>query len=164
MLHCSFSPLWRQVFFFVVVVFRFRKLAKLLSCSALTRVSLVILQDGAYNVVSKMSSGMCNQESFSLPKVCQCNAQSKKMPKKRSVRQLSKMWLEFQEAALVTTWGADHMIFLNSWLTSGLSLVTSKISFKLSIHVTPVAYVAPAANLCLPVTDSSLQRRRTLET
>lgn len=36
-------------------------------------------------------------------------------------------------------------LFLNSWLTSGLSFVTPKISLKLSIHVTLVAYVAPAA-------------------
>lgn len=71
---------------------------KLLSCSALRMVlSLVIVQDGEYNVVREMSSGMCNQESFSLPKVCQCNAQSvcpknrkKKGKKKKSVRQLSK--------------------------------------------------------------------------
>lgn len=56
------------------------------------------------------------------------------------------------------------MIFkfmINLW---SLSLVTPKISFKLSIRVTPVAYVAPAANLCLPVTDSSLERGRMLET
>ncbi len=29
---------------------------------------LVIIQDGEYNVGRDMSSGMCNQESFSLPK------------------------------------------------------------------------------------------------
>lgn len=29
---------------------------------------LVIVQDGEYSVVRDMSSGMCNQESFSLPK------------------------------------------------------------------------------------------------
>lgn len=78
MLHCSFGPLWRQVFVFLLLFFfSFRKVVKLLSCSALRMVlSLVIVQDGEYNVVREMSSGMCNQESFSLPKVCQCNAQS----------------------------------------------------------------------------------------
>lgn len=49
---------------------------------------------------------------------------------------------------------------INDW-----SLVSpQKISFKLSIRVTTAAYVAPAANLCLPVTDSSLERRPMLET
>lgn len=33
-------------------------------------------------------------------------------------------------------------------LTSGLPLVTPKISFKPSIRVAPVAYVAPAAKSC----------------
>lgn len=63
---------------------------------------LVIVRDGEYNVVRDMSSGMCNQESFSLPK-CVSAMLSQFAEKKGSVRQLSKMWSEFQEAALVTT-------------------------------------------------------------
>lgn len=66
---------------------------------------LVIIQDGEFNVVRDMSSGMCNQESFSLPKCVSAMLSqfAEKKGGKRSVRQLSKMWSEFQEAALVTT-------------------------------------------------------------
>lgn len=73
---------------------------------------LVIVQDGEYNVVVRdMSSGMCNQESFSLPKCVSAMlsqfAEKKEGRKKRGgggvSQRLSKMWLEFQEAALVTT-------------------------------------------------------------
>lgn len=68
-------------------------------------------EDGEYTV-RQMSSGMYNQESFSLPKCCQCNAQSVWWEKgKRGRSDLSKAWSEFGEAALVTTWGADRMIF-----------------------------------------------------
>lgn len=37
---------------------------------------LVGKQDGVYNDVREMLSGMCNKESCFLRKVCQCNAQS----------------------------------------------------------------------------------------
>lgn len=157
MLHCSFSPLWRQVFF--------QKVAQLL-LSTVGGAELVIIHDGEYSVDREMSSGMCNQESFSPPKVCQCNAQSvcRGEEKKESVRQFSKMWCGVPRGCFGNNLRSRPCDFFKSWLTSGLSLVPPKISFKLSIRVTPVAYVAPTANLCLPVTDSSLERRRMLET
>lgn len=54
---------------------------------------LVIIQDGEYNVGRDMSSGMCNQESFSLPKCVSAMLSQfaeKKGEKRGSVRQLSK--------------------------------------------------------------------------
>lgn len=67
------------------------------------------------SVVREMSSGMCNQESVSLPK-CVCAMLSQFAEKKRGKNKkekkkeeggqsdkLSKVWSEFQEAALVTT-------------------------------------------------------------
>lgn len=84
--------------------------------------------------------------------------------KKKSVRQFSKMRCGVPRGCFGNNLRSRPCDFLNSWLTSGVSLVPPEISFKLSIRVTPVAYVAPAANLCLPVTDSSLERRRMLET
>lgn len=44
---------------------------------------LVILGD-EHNVIWDMSSGMCNQESFPFPKVCQCNAHSEKKQEKKN--------------------------------------------------------------------------------
>lgn len=62
---------------------------------------LVIIHD-EYNVGRDMSSGMCNQESPFSPKGRQCNAQSEKKMVGGGGGQLPEMWLEFQEAALVT--------------------------------------------------------------
>lgn len=66
---------------------------------------LVIIQDGEYNVVRDMSSGMCNQESFSLPKCVSAMLSqfAEKKGKKGQSGSCQKMWSEFQEAALVTT-------------------------------------------------------------
>lgn len=161
-----------SVCFFVVFFFLF---GKLWSCSVVQHWGWYWVWS-SYKMASIMLSERCHLEcvirspflsqkcvSAMLSQFAQ-KTEKRKEKKKSQSDSCQKMWSEFQEAALVTTWGADHVIFLNSWLTSGLSLVTPKISFKLSIRVTPVAYVAPASNLCLPVTDSSLERRRMLET
>lgn len=124
MLHCSFSPVEDKKFFFFS-----ENSVKLLSCSALqTALKLVI---GTRWRIQCCCQERChlecvNQEFFSLPKKCVSamlsqEEKEKKKKKKGSVRQLSKVWSEFREAALVTMWGADHVIFFNSWLTSGLS-------------------------------------------
>lgn len=186
MLHCSFSPLWKQsrfflsllLFFFCSFVFClfafFRKLVKLLSSSALSMVPLVIIHN-EYNVGRDMSSGMCNQESASLPKCVSAMLSQKKM---RVGWGWGGCWWGWGWEGSVAKnvvgvprgcFGNNvrrrpYDFFFNSWLTSGLPLVTPKISFKLSTRVAPVAYVAPASNLCLLLTDSSLERRRMLET
>lgn len=90
-------------------VFRKRDIAQFFSAGDGTE--LVIVQDGEYCVIRDMSSGMCSQESFYLPNCVSAKlspfaerqkTRRKKKRGERSIRQLSKMWLEFQEAALVT--------------------------------------------------------------
>lgn len=134
----------------------------------------MVLSWSSYKMASKMLSEICHLECvFRSPFISQsvsvqCSvslAGGKKSGKEgQKVRQLSKMWSEFREAALVTTWGADLKIFIihDYPLVSLLSPQRSPLNCPSVSHLS--LYVAPAANLCLPLTDSSLERRRMLET
>lgn len=76
MLHCSFSPVEDEC------LSKTCEVAQLFSTIECTE--LVIIQDGDYNVVKEMSSGMCYQESVSLPK---CKKKEKIKRKKKKVSQ-----------------------------------------------------------------------------
>lgn len=92
-----------KCFFVLFFFFLFRKLVKLLSCLALW----MILSRSSYMMASIMLSEIChlecvNRSPLSKSVSVQCSVSLPKKREKWSVGQLSKMWSEFQEAALVT--------------------------------------------------------------